>query len=317
MRVIIGTILALAVAYGGYWFVGAHFVERGVENWFETQTEEGLIAERDRISVSGFPNRFDVTVDSPRIADPVSGWGWSAIFAQGFMLSYKPNHIIFALPNDQVIETPLGEVLLSAYEMKGSIRLGLDLSPVRTAATAETVRAIRGTTEMVAERIRFGSVLEDGAVHDVALEATGLGMRIRGEERSGGILDIRGKVTLAPPVADLAVADMPAPAALPIDAISITEGVLRFGDIAARVTGDLTADEQGFAAGELLLRMENWPALLDAAVAAGVLPENRAETLEGGFRMMADGDAVEMPLTLANGVVRFGPLPLANAPRLK
>lgn len=315
MRIILGTVLALAIAYGGYWFVGAHFVERGVEEWFTTQTEAGLVAERDDISVTGFPSRFDITVDAPHIADPQTGWGWRAPFAQGLMLSYKPNHVIVALPDNQVVETPAGEVTVTGQGLRGSIRLGLNLSPVRTAATGQNIRAARGDASLVAQDFRFATQVDDGVVHAVAFQANGIGIKAAGVDLSGGVMNIAAKVTLPAPVADAMPEDIPL--SVPVDAVDVTEGVLRFGDIAASVTGNLTADDEGFAAGNLLLRVENWPAALEAAVAAGIIAENQADTLEGGFRMMARGDAVEMPLTLADGVVRFGPLPLAAAPRLK
>lgn len=311
MRVILGVVLALAVAWGGYWFVGSRMFESGVEDWFAAQNEAGLVAEREALSVSGFPSRFDLNVTAPRIADPATGWGWRAAFAQVFMLSYKPNHIIFALPDDQIIETPAGEVALTGTGIRGSVRVGADLSPVRMAATGEAIRAARGESEITARSFRIATMLGEGAVHDVAAEVEGLGLIAPGVDLADGSLHLRGKVTLAPQVADVV------PITLPLDALSLQEAVLRFGAISVRLSGDVTADAEGFAAGQMLLRLEDWPAALDAAVRAGLIPENQAETLEGGFRMMAQGDAVELPLTLARGQVRFGPLPLGPAPRLK
>ncbi|WP_136682443.1 DUF2125 domain-containing protein [Falsirhodobacter xinxiangensis] len=315
MRVVLGSVLVAAVAYGGYWFVGSHMFRKGAEDWFAAQQAEGLVAEREALSVTGFPSRFDLTVTAPHIADPQTGWGWRAPFAQIFALSYNPTHVIFALPDDQVVETPLGDVAVAATGLKGSVRVGLDLAPVRTAATGESIRATLPDGEALADSFRWGSRVTEGAIHEVALEIAGLGLTAPGVDLRGGSFTANGTVTLAPVVADLPVDERPVE--MPLDALSLTQAVLRFGDVSVQVSGDVTADADGFAAGQMLLRVEDWPAALDAAVKAGLIPENRAETLEGGFRMMANGDAVEMPLTLADGVVRFGPLPLANAPRLK
>lgn len=311
MRVILGVVLALAVAYGGYWFVGSRLFERGVQDWFAAQAVQGRVAEHEGLAVTGFPSRFDLTVDAPHIADPQTGWGWRADFAQMFMLSYKPNHVIVALPDAQVLETPFGEVAVTGTGVRGSARMGLNLAPVRLAATGQAMHASLPEASLGADSFRFGSQLIEGRTHDVGLEADGLAVTAPRITLTGGILRLRGTVTLTEPVADAPLIGTP------MDAVSLTEAVLQWGALSVGVAGDLVADAEGFASGMLNLKVQDWPAALQAAVEAGIIADNQARTLEGGFRMMSQGDTVEMPLTLAGGVVRFGPLPLMDAPRMK
>ena len=101
MRALVWVVIAVAVTWGGYWFVGARALETGAQAWFQAQTEAGLVAERSDLSVSGFPNRFDLTVTDLRLADPDAGFGWTAPFVQILSLSYKPWHIIAAFANQQ------------------------------------------------------------------------------------------------------------------------------------------------------------------------------------------------------------------------
>ncbi|MDZ4134328.1 MAG: DUF2125 domain-containing protein, partial [Paracoccaceae bacterium] len=106
MRVLLAVVLGLAMLWGGYWFVGARALEQGGAAWFADQTAQGRIAMRDSFGVRGFPNRFDLTVEGLRLADPATGYGWQAPFVQIFSLTYKPWHIIAALPPEQQFQTP-------------------------------------------------------------------------------------------------------------------------------------------------------------------------------------------------------------------
>ncbi|MEO6301490.1 MAG: DUF2125 domain-containing protein, partial [Paracoccaceae bacterium] len=123
MRVILWVSLALGILWGGYWFVGSRAVDQGVEGWFTDTAANGAIATNQGVSVAGFPSRFDLTVTEPHLADPTTGWGWQAPFAQVFSMTWKPWHLIAALPNDQEIDAPDQKIKLHSSAMKGSLRM--------------------------------------------------------------------------------------------------------------------------------------------------------------------------------------------------
>jgi hypothetical protein len=76
----------------------------------------------------------------------------------------------------------------------------------------------------------------------------------------------------------------------------------------------------GVPDGRITLKITNWRDLLRVARNAGLLPEPLMPTIERAFEILAGlsgpPDTLDAPLTFANGIVSFGPVPLGPAPRL-
>ena len=109
MRYLFGLAIVAFLAWSAWWFVASNAQRNAWEHLFATQQGQGREADA-AIKVAGFPNRVDTTLTGVVFDDPKSGWGWQAPFFQVLMLSYKPNHVIAAWPNEQEIRTPLGLV---------------------------------------------------------------------------------------------------------------------------------------------------------------------------------------------------------------
>ena len=93
----------------------------GVVCWRKWQ--QGRVATNRGVSVQGFPNRFDLTVTDLHLADPVTGFGWDAPFAQVFSMTWKPWHLIGALPNSQTVTLPDQVIELASTKLQGSLKL--------------------------------------------------------------------------------------------------------------------------------------------------------------------------------------------------
>jgi hypothetical protein len=87
-----------ATAWGAYWFVGARALDRRVA----AVLAEHPAAEAESYQIRGFPNRFDLTVNAPRIQ--AGALQWQAPFLQVMALSYRPHHVIVVLPHDQTAQ---------------------------------------------------------------------------------------------------------------------------------------------------------------------------------------------------------------------
>uniref|UniRef100_UPI00286B8E0E DUF2125 domain-containing protein n=1 Tax=Tabrizicola sp. TaxID=2005166 RepID=UPI00286B8E0E len=122
MRKLLWVLITLSALWSGYWFVGSSAVRNGAEQWFADQAAQGMTAENTGLSVSGFPNRFDLTVEGIRFADPKTGIGWEAPFAQVFAMTWKPWHIIAALPPEQTIRLPDQDIGLTSTGLRASAR---------------------------------------------------------------------------------------------------------------------------------------------------------------------------------------------------
>ena len=89
-----------------------------------------------------------------------------------------------------------------------------------------------------------------------------------------------------------------------------------WGAVTIAGSGDLLLDDAGIPEGELVLRIGGWQQLIDLAEEAGLLTGGSARMVRGAASAMADGDAIEAPITFEGGAMRLGFVPLGPAPRL-
>lgn len=326
MRFILWVALILGVIWGGYWFVGSRSIEQAVTAWFEDSAAQGIEASQEGIEVQGFPNRFDLTVTKPRLADPATGIGWKAPFAQVFAMTWKPWHVISVLPLDQEIDLPGERVALTTTHMAASLRLSPSTDLTFTEAVLETtdlalksdsgwslglasavVALGRSPTE--ARDYRFGVEVKD-LRPDPALAAA---MPDLGEVMSRAHLDVM--VQLTAPLDRNAGESRPQLAGLELKDLHITWGAL---DLVA--TGSVVAGDGGLAEGQIDLEMKGWRQVPQLAAALGLIAPEMAKSLNDGLVYMAaaDGDpeTLSLPLTLSGGRMTLGPLPLGPAPVL-
>lgn len=326
MRALLWVVIAVAVTWGGYWFVGARALESGAQAWFQTQTEAGLVAERSDLSVSGFPNRFDLTVTDLRLADPDTGYGWTAPFVQVLSLSYKPWHIIAAFANQQQVRTPWQDLAVASDRLQGSVVIvpGTNLTLDRLTLVGDAMRVTSdlGWTASV-DTLRFATkqVEPGGRHHEIGLEMLGLGPD---PSVTAAVPDFPEKlekfrldasVTLTAPLDRMAGQSHPRPSQ-----IDVKEVQLVWGSLVLFGTGSIAAAADGVAEGRIALRLTNWREAIPLAVAAGLIKPEVAPTWQNMFALLAaqtgDPEDLDLPLVFAKGRMSLGPLPLGPAPRM-
>ena len=123
MRRLISIITIFFVLWGGYWFVGSTALKTGLKAYLSsehTANDPIHIAYSD-LTVRGFPNRFDTRLTEISVMDAASNISWRAPFFQIHALSYKPYHIIAALPHSQILQLPDQVLQITSDEIKGSV----------------------------------------------------------------------------------------------------------------------------------------------------------------------------------------------------
>ncbi len=329
MRALLVVVLALGTLWSGYWVVGSIALQKAAEGWFEQQALAGREATNSAITVQGFPNRFDLTVSDLHLADPVSGIVWDAPFAQVFSMTWKPWHLIAALPNSQTITTPTEVVTVGSTSLKGSLVLvpgtALALDRIVVEGVDLDIASSLGWVVKAAEA-QF-STRQDASVangHAVNFVASGL------VPDPGLMAAIAGTSDL-PAVVETAQIDLVAGFSAPLDrfagetrpklsALTLKDGVIRWGDMVLTTKGSIAADAEGFAEGRMDIRLQNWRKALAPAVAMGLITPEVAPTVERMMELMAQqsGDAavLDLPLVMKAGRMSLGPLPLGPAPRM-
>jgi hypothetical protein len=327
MRLLLGFVLALGVLWGGYWFVGSSALDRQLNGWFDDQTRAGHDIGREALSVAGFPNRFDVTVTAPYAHDPVSGWGWKAPFVQVFSMTWKPWHVIAALPPEQTFTTPAGETMtLTSRQLRGSLLLHPGLALALDSAVLEgTDLALTGPAGAKVGVQRL--VLAAGG--DPSWK-NGLRLGLQATDLAPDPARLAGLTDLGPRVADThldATLQLSAPidrhlgdAPVHVVALHLTEAHMTWGPLVVSAKGSLSKGMDGRAEGKIALTITDWARLPDALVALGVLPVRMEPLATRALTLLDEAagktDPLQVPLELKGGRMTLGALPLGAAPML-
>lgn len=331
MRRLIVIVLVLATLWGGYWFVGRAALEKGVAAAFATARAEGRVAGYSDLSVTGFPNRFDMTLSDLVLGDPATGTGWRGEFVKVLALSYLPTHVIVLLPREQKITLPGDELTLMSGLMEGSVVFvtGTDLALDRTAFIANDA-ALTSASGWQAGlgRLRFATQRRPDApnAHEIGLDISALAP-------DAALRALIDPEDLLPPALDDVYLDAEAQFSAPLDRhagesrprltrLTVKDGHATWGPLGLSVTGAVAIGSDGAPSGRLNLRAKNWRALLDMAVRAGFVRAEVRPTWEEALARLATAgsagpDTVELPLVFENGFMSFGPLPLGPAPKLR
>lgn len=329
MRALLWIVGVIAALWSGYWYVGSTAMERAATEWFVAEAAAGRIAEKDSLVVHGFPNRFDLTVEGLHLADPATGYGWRAPFAQVFMMTWKPWHLIAALPTGQIVTTPTEEITLDNTRLQGSLVVvpgtNLTLDRISVAGSDLTATSTLGWSVSAATgQFSTRRVDGDGKAHEVWAELTGFNPDKAVLASLFGVSDL-------PPEIDAAHIDALAQFSAPLDrqsaqtqphltGIDVKEGLLRWGDLVLFARGKVQADANGLAEGRIDIRVEQWRKLIPVLVATQVITVEVAPTVTRAMEALAaDGanpEVLDVALSFQSGWMALGPLPLGPAPRL-
>lgn len=322
MRGLIWLVALLAALWAGYWVVGSRTIRAGAEHWFAMQAEIGMVARHDGLAVRGFPNRFDVEVTAPVLADPLTGWSWQAPYLQILSMTWKPWHLILAFPADQRIDGPAGGFDLTADRMQASLELkpntGLELDRFILTAAAPVLVADQGWV-LAGDEFRLASQADDGLPNGQRIGLELLSARLDGLPPGMDLAGATGRIHLD------ALAGFTAPAGLRaaengawLDRLSIRKAGIDLGTGGSiQISGELVADAAGFAEGRLELAVQDPGRLLPIATSLGLLSSSQAAILSRLVtRTAGDSGRLALPLTLRNGQARLAGFVLGPAPRL-
>ena len=329
MRALIWIVGLLTALYSGYWFVGAGAAERAVQDQIAALRAEGLTIETSDLSLRGYPSRFDLTLTDPRLADPESGLDWSAPFAQVFSLSYKPWHLIAALPPEQRLRLPPLDLTIRSTDFKASLvmdpGLSLPLNRMTLAVDGLDVTEAAGPV-MAAGKLLFSTRTEAMAehAHEIAFLATDL----RPDPQAAALLARAGWPEVIERINLNAIARFdgpirPAdPGAFPaLMELDVEQGDLVWGALRASATGLLRPDSAGLAEGQLMIEITGWQAIPALLREAGLIKSNELIVVSAMLAGMAQQDGtpetLSLPLAFAGGTMTLGVWPIGPAPRLR
>ena len=314
-----GIAAVVALAWSGWWVIGSRALDRALKEGIEAARAQGWRIDYDDLSVAGFPNRFDTTMTAPHVTTPGGAVDLTAPFVQVFALAYRPNHVIAVAPREMALEVP-GEVIeITDADLRGSLVTTGAADPVldRSTVTAEGLRIAVADLWAEIGTGRFATrTVGDATRHEIGLSLSDIALSpaaraaLDPEERLPQRLDgIEVDVVVALTDAVGAGRD-PRPTALDVQRLEIV-----WGETRAALTGALDVGPGGLPEGDLVLALEGWAPLLEAAAAGGLIPAGQARLLAAGIGGLADGAGVaNVPVTVAEGRIGVMGLPLGSLP---
>jgi hypothetical protein len=329
MRKLLFLLVALTVLWSAYWFVGSSFLRSAANDWIAAQAANGVTVETSSLSVAGFPNRFDLTAEGIRFADPASGIGWQAPFAQVFAMTWKPWHVIAALPPEQTVILPVQEITVISEGLRASVRarpnpdLPLAMAIVETGPISAS--SSQGWTHGLDKAVlSIGAATGTPNAYDIAADIAGLApdpALLRQIAPEGGLppeiaaIRLRATATLTAPLDRHAGEIRPR-----LASVALSDFEIDWDKVVLTADGSITPDDQGLASGRINFTIANWRTVLPILVASGTVRPQLARTaetmLEGLARQTGDPEVLKIPLTLQDGWMSFGPIPLGPAPML-
>jgi len=328
MRFMAIIIAILASLYGGYWFVGSNAVQKGAALAIDGMRAEGWHVEYEAMSVRGFPSRFDTRFDAVALRDPARTFAWQMPDFRLFALSYQPNKVIALWPARQTLTIADEVFTLDSDGLRASAKVG-----VAAALPLDSVTLEADATRLASDQGWEATLDHLVAAFRVAGPAPGQydafaeGRAIVLPAQAMALIDPAGTMPAALDILRVDAGltfDRPFDATMGSDggpkltALTLRETRLGWGAVSFNATGDITVDAAGVPDGAITLAVTDWSQLIALGVSAGAIDPGVAPTWDRAATMMAAGeDELRATITLRNGMMALGPIPLGPAPRLR
>lgn len=334
--VVVGSLLVIILAYSIYWFVVANETETAVEGWTRMARSQGLNASVVNVDVKGYPFRIvthleGLTIGFPKLDKPFE---WNAEGIQVVAEPWSSEHLLISLEGDQTFTRRKGGRLRRYRLTNDGARASLDvaggeISRFSLAVEAPVFAALPDGRRLTARDVNI-HVRKASAPHSPPAEAdldptlprtTDVTFRIRtvtlpetiGATLGHKIAVIQGQAEVHGELTG------PLPSALRRWAaaggtMEVTGLRIEWGPLTLEAAGTVTLDEQSRPLGAFEARAKGMENLVDSLEATGELdPEyaSLARTALAAISERTKSEYITVPLTLQNGFLYMGPIPLA------
>ncbi|WP_299676294.1 DUF2125 domain-containing protein [uncultured Roseobacter sp.] len=323
--------LVLALAWSGWWLWATAAAERAVERWFAERRAEGWQAEYARLDLAGYPLRFDAEVLLPALADPGTGVALTASHVGVSAPAWWPGDLTVRLPADAItLASPEGRATLLMQAATADMELtpgnALELERLQFGAGPWSLGGPQGQV-VLADDLRLAMVQDESTPQRYALSVGAAALQPGSVPRAALRVPESWPVSFDSFALEMEVVfdrvwdrravevARPQPQRIEID---LAEAV--WGTLELRAAAELTLDAQGVPEGPLSLQARNWQEILGLAERSGALPAALVPQARSVLQALAaasgDPRAIDVTLTLRDGLVLLGFVPLGPAPRL-
>lgn len=329
--VILGLVVVLVlVGWSAFWVFSRNKTQALVDKVLNRQVGGQALVTCEDQSLGGYPFRLLLTCSSYKAHDPKSGWQISGGPLRAIWQVYSPN--LALLEGDNMLKLnhpPTGlETTIKASLIRASIRLEPNLALSRLSIEAQDMELasnLRPLGQQVppvtAKNLEVHARPNPQNADDLDLALTAVELDTSLIPRLDGSLTATALKGLSP-----AILQSRQPQKVWLDQsgkLEALSGVVVIGQKTLKVNGGLAFNPQGYASGKLALKILNPKP--DAAKGKATLSAS-ADGLNGPLTALqllgkptTDGDLVgsEVPITIQDGQLRAGLLPLGRIPPLQ
>lgn len=329
-------VVALALAWSGFWFYTARDIEARVAAWAELQRAQGLSADYASLHVGGFPLAWRVHIALPHMAGVgPTGWEWRGGAAIATLRPWALHDIPMTFPGDHRLSGGAGgvaeTVLLNAAEPNGRIllddrgrlaRLALDLGAVSALRSPAAAPAKIRRVQFSLEPHRLPTATHMTDVLDIALAAEDITLPPPGSPLGDKIaharLGLSVKGALPPGRLAASVASWRDDGG----SIEVPHLTLAWGRLDLEGSGTLALDGENRPLGAFSVRVRGYGETVDALSAAGLMRPRDASAVKIALNLFARPNAdgvreLKVPITAQDGGLSVAGLPLVRLAPLR
>ena len=329
-RLAVKILVGLVLIWGAWWYIATRGMQNSINAWLEERRNAGWQAEVRGMARVGFPFRIGAIVNGLTLDDPATQ---AALLVPRITLTtpiYWPGHATVLLPDEPVtLTTPQRVLTLNTSGADAALRLhpGTTLQLEEMRGEVSNIRFDMGAGRLFSMKALTTTVQQTANPQTYDIDFVGT-------EFAPGIL-IREALRLPdawPDALETLVADMtvtfdrpwdrsaleenrPQPRAMKIDRVETA-----WADLRISLNADLLVAEGGVLSGSLEVQAQNWQRMLDLVTASGVLPPQMRPQIESGITLLSglsgSSDTLDLDITIEDGRMRMGFIPLGNAPLL-
>jgi len=316
VAVVVGALAVLMVAgYVAYWFITAGRLRVGLENWAAMHRAEGYDIKWARATVSGFPLAFRIALDDATLArgNPAAySVSTPSVFGEAAPWDLSRWRIVAprgASGNAQGIDATITAESLTGDVVLGAQDSRFDLSALHVAGAGAEAGTI--AAQVTLPRRAPQTHRDLGLAATVQVFHLVLPMRVKalGDTIESFALD--GRILGGLPPGDW----RQSLAAWRDDGgiVEVARGALQWGALELETGGTLALDAKMQPMASMTASVVDHDALVDAAVAAGILPKKNATLAKLVLDLIAKRGADGRLRLTAPVTVRDGTIAIANA----
>jgi hypothetical protein len=333
VHTLIGAVILGALAWTGWWYALARGQEAALAAWFAERARAGWQAEHDGIGLTGFPLRLEREIAGIRLADPRTGWAWTAPWLQVESATFAPNRFDVTWPGAQSLAVPGERTDITSTMMAARLALQPDTALGLVHASAEIagldVRSRPGSGP--GWTARAGSVVADIAerVNDDGYAITFRAERVVLPEPLMARIDptgLAGREVERITFDGAAVFDAPLDrhliedGRLALRAMTVRRAGFQWGRMRLEARGAIKIDDRGYPKGKIKLTAKHWREIVALARRSGAIGPDMAAALETALELIAllggNRDELDATLKFRDGEVWIGPISIGRAWRL-